>query len=153
MSYFEQIQMDMYSAMKSNNKATVATLRTILSILKSKQIDKQDKLSEEEELKIIRTCAKQRKESISMFEKGGRDDLAQKEQNELSTIEKYLPKMMDEQSIRQLIKKIISDAGATGMSDIGKVMPQIMKSGGGLIDGKLAQSIARELLTSSHDIS
>jgi hypothetical protein len=153
MSFFEQIQTDMYSAMKSNKKATVATLRTILSVLKSKQIDKQNKLTEEEELKIIMTCAKQRKESMSIFEKGGRNDLAQKEQNELSIIENYLPKMFDEQSIRKLIKKIISDAGATGMSDMGKVMPLIMKSGGGLIDGKLAQSIAKELLASSHDIS
>ena len=147
MSYFEQIKADMYSAMKSGDKQKTATLRTVLSILKAKQIDKREDLKEEEELKELRTFAKQRNEAIKMFEKGGRNDLVQKEQNELNTIEHYLPKMLDEKSIRELVQKVISETGASGMEDMGKIMPQIMKLGGGLIDGKTAQAIVRELLS------
>ena len=147
MSYFEQIKADMYSSMKSGDKEKTATLRTVLSILKAKRIDKRDDLTEAEELKELRTFSKQRNEAMDMFEKGGRNDLVQKELNELNTIEHYLPKMMDEKSIRKLIQKIIIETGASGMVDMGKVMPQIMKAGGGLIDGKTAQTIVGELLS------
>ena len=147
MSYFEQIKADMYSSMKSGDKEKTATLRTVLSILKAKRIDKRDDLTEAEELKELRTFSKQRNEAMDMFEKGGRNDLVQKELNELNTIEHYLPKMMDEKSIRELIQKIIIETGASGMADMGKVMPQIMKAGGGLIDGKTAQTIVEELLS------
>ena len=147
MSYFEQIKADMYSSMKSRDKEKTATLRTVLSILKAKRIDKRDDLTEAEELKELRTFSKQRNEAMDMFEKGGRNDLVQKELNELNTIEHYLPKMMDEKSIRELIQKIIIETGASGMADMGKVMPQIMKAGGGLIDGKTAQTIVGELLS------
>ncbi len=147
MSYYEQIKADMYSAMKSGDKQKTATLRTVLSILKAKQIDKREDLTEGEELKELRTFAKQRSEAIKMFEKGGRNDLVQKEQSELNTIEQYLPKMLDEKSIRELVQKIIFETGASGVEDMGKIMPQIMKSGGGLIDGKTAQTIVRELLS------
>ncbi len=147
MSYFEQIKADMYSSMKSGDKEKTATLRTVLSILKAKRIDKRDDLTEAEELKELRTFSKQRNEAMDMFEKGGRNDLVQKELNELNTIEHYLPKMMDEKSIRELIQKIIIETGASGMADMGKVMPLIMKAGGGLIDGKTAQTIVGELLS------
>ena len=147
MSYFERIKTDMYAAMKSGEKEKTATLRIVLSILKSKRIDKREDLTEGEELKELRTFVKQRSEAISMFEKGGRDDLIQKEKNELNTIESYLPKMMDEKSIRDMIKKVITETGATEMADMGKVMPQIMKAGRGLIDGKTAQAIVSELLS------
>ena len=147
MSYFEQIKTDMYSAMKSGDKEKTATLRTVLSILKAKRIDKREDLTEAEELKELRTFSKQRNEAMAMFKKGGRNDLVQKELNELNTIEHYLPKMMDEKSIRELIQKIIIETGASGMADMGKVMPQIMKAGGGLIDGKTAQTIVGELLS------
>ena len=147
MSYFEQIKADMYSSMKSRDKEKTATLRTVLSILKAKRIDKRDDLTEAEELKELRTFSKQRNEAMAMFEKGGRNDLVQKELNELNTIEHYLPKMMDEKSIRELIQKIIIETGASGMADMGKVMPLIMKAGGGLIDGRTAQTIVGELLS------
>ena len=146
MSYFEKIQKDMYSAMKSRDQGKVATLRTVLSILKAKRIDSGVELSEEQEIKELRTFAKQRKEAIEMFKQGSRDDLVILEKNELKTIEGYLPQMMDEQSIRKLVKNAIDDSGATGMSDMGKVMPLVMKAGQGLIDGKTAQLIVKELL-------
>tara|TARA_Y100000590_G_scaffold205274_1_gene232797 strand:- start:639 stop:1082 length:444 start_codon:yes stop_codon:yes gene_type:complete len=147
MYYYNRIQNDMYSAMKSGNKEKTATLRTILSILKSKRIDKQNELSKEDELKELRTFAKQRKEAMAMYQNGGRNDLVQNEKNELGVVESYLPKMMDDESVKQLVRQIIIETGASKFSDIGKVMPQVMKVGKGLIDGKTAQKIVRELLS------
>ncbi len=147
MYYYNRIQNDMYSAMKSGNKEKTATLRTILSILKSKRIDKQNELSKEDELKELRTFAKQRKEAMAMYQNGGRNDLVQNEKNELGVVESYLPKMMDGESVKQLVRQIIIETGASKSSDIGKVMPQVMKAGKGLIDGKTAQKIVRELLS------
>jgi len=147
MYYYNLIQNDMYSAMKSGDKEKTATLRTILSILKSKQIDKQNELSKEDELKELRTFAKQRKEAMAMYQNGGRDDLVKNEKNELGVVESYLPKMMDDESVKQMVRQIITETGASKFSDIGKVMPQVMKAGKGLIDGKTAQKIVRELLS------
>lgn len=147
MYYYNRIQNDMYSAMKSGNKEKTSTLRTILSILKSKRIDKQNDLSKEDELKELRTFAKQRKEAMAMYQSGGRNDLVQNEQNELEVVDSYLPKMMNDESVKQLVHQIITETGASGFSDIGKVMPQVMKAGKGLIDGKTAQKIVRELLS------
>jgi len=147
MYYYNLIQNDMYSAMKSGDKEKTATLRTILSILKSKQIDKQNELSKEDELKELKTFAKQRKEAMAMYQNGGRDDLVKNEKNELGVVESYLPKMMDNESVKQMVRQIITETGASKFSDIGKVMPQVMKAGKGLIDGKTAQKIVRELLS------
>ena len=147
MYYYNLIQNDMYSAMKSGDKEKTATLRTILSILKSKQIDKQNELSKEDELKELKTFAKQRKEAMAMYQNGGRDDLVKNEKNELGVVESYLPKMMDDESVKQMVRQIITETGASKFSDIGKVMPQVMKAGKGLIDGKTAQKIVRELLS------
>ena len=147
MSYYNRIQTDMYSAMKSGEKYKTATLRTILSILKSKRIDKQGDLSTEEELKELKTFAKQRKEALILYKNGDRDDLVQKEQNELKVVENYLPKMMDDESVKKLVHQIITETGASGLSDIGNIMPQVMKAGKGLIDGKTAQIIVRKLLS------
>ena len=83
MSLFKKIQNDMYTAMKAGKKDTTKTLRTTLAKLKYKQIEKKDELSEEEIIKIIQTLVKQRKESIELFNKGGRDELADIEKNEI----------------------------------------------------------------------
>ena len=91
MSLFKKIQDDMYTAMKAGEKETSNTLRTTLSKLKDKQIDKRDKISEEEIIKIIQTLVKQRKESIDLFIRGGRDELAEIEKNEISILTNYLP--------------------------------------------------------------
>ena len=147
MKYFDKIQKDMYIAMKEKDQNRVATLRTIISILKSKSIDKGSDLSVDEQIKELKTFAKQRKEAIEMFQRGGRADLVKNEENELKIVEDYLPQMMDEDSLRDLVKKVISEVGATKVSDMGKIMPLVMKSGKGLIDGKLAQLIVQELLS------
>ena len=146
MSLYKQIQNDMYNAMKSGNKEDANTLRTTLAKLKDKVIEKRQDLSKEEEVKILQILVKQRKESIELYEKGGRNELAEAEQKELEIINNYLPKMMDESDIKSIVKTVIDEVGATSMGDMGKIMPEVMKRGKGLIDGKSAQKFVQELI-------
>ncbi|MBU78468.1 MAG: aspartyl-tRNA amidotransferase [Candidatus Marinimicrobia bacterium] len=146
MSVFEQIQSDMYVAMKAGEKEKASTLRTTLAKLKDKRIEKREDLSEPEEIKVLQTLVKQRKESVEMFEKGGREELASAEKVEIEIINKYLPQMMPDDKIRAIVKEVVEEVGATTMADMGKIMPEVMKQGKGLIDGKTAQQFVREIL-------
>ncbi len=146
MTLFQKIQADMYQAMKAKEADKAKTLRVVFAKLKDKKIEKREDLSETEEIKVLQTLAKQRKESIKMFKDGGREDLVKQEAKELQIIEKYLPKMMTDEEIKSIVKIAIGEAGAQSLSDIGKVMPIIMKKGAGMIDGKKAQLFLRELL-------
>ncbi len=146
MSVFEQIQSDMYVAMKAGEKEKASTLRTTLAKLKDKRIEKREDLSEPEEIKVLQTLVKQRKESVEMFEKGGREELASAEKVEIEIINKYLPQMMPDDKIRAIVKEVVKEVGATSMADMGKIMPEVMKQGKGLIDGKTAQQFVREIL-------
>lgn len=136
----------MYQAMKAKNTVKSKTLRVALAKLKDKKIAKRDDLSEGEELKVLQSIAKQHKESITMFKNGGRDDLVEQETSELHIIEQYLPKMMTDNEIRNIVKISVAETGAQSLSDLGKVMPIIMQKGAGKIDGKKAQLFLRELL-------
>ena len=146
MGLFKKIQEDMYTAMKAGEKNTSNTLRTTLSKLKDKKIDKRDELSEEEIIKIIQTLVKQRKESIDLFIRGGRNELAELEKNEIDLLTNYLPQMISEEDIKNIVKDVINEVSATSLSDMGKIMPEVMKRGKGLIDGKIAQKFVQELL-------
>ena len=146
MSLYNQIQNDMYSAMKSGNKEEANALRTTLAKLKDKAIEKRGDLNKEEEIKVLQTLVKQRKESIDLYEKGGRDELAEAEQKELEILNNYLPKMMNENDIKNVVKSVIDAVGAKSMADMGKIMPEVMKRGKGLIDGKSAQKFVQELI-------
>jgi len=146
MSLYNQIQNDMYSAMKSGNKEESNTLRTTLAKLKDKVIEKQEDLNRQEEIKVLQTLVKQRKESIDLYEKGGRSELAEAEQKELEILNNYLPKMMNDSDIKNIVKSVIDEVGATSMADMGKIMAEVMKRGKGLIDGKSAQKFVQELI-------
>ena len=146
MAHFEKIQEDMYTAMKSGEKEKANTLRNVISKLKDKQIEKREVLSNEEEVKILQTLVKQRKESIDLYEKGGRSELVAIEKQEMDIINSYLPKMMSEEAVKEIVKNVIDNTGASTMSDMGKVMPEVMRQGKGLIDGKTAQKFVSEML-------
>ena len=146
MVLYEKIQSDMYTAMKAGEKEKASTLRTVLAKLKDKQIDTREPLSQKDEIKVLQALVKQRKESIDLYQKGGRSELAEAESFELEIINTYLPEMMNEDDVRKLIEEIIEETGAQSMADLGKVMPQIIKQGKGLIDGKTAQRIVGEML-------
>ena len=146
MDYIETIKVDMYAAMKSGDKDKAGTLRTLLAKLKDKQINTRKDLTEKECISVIKTLVKQRKESIEMYEKAGREGLAMKEKLELDILSVYLPEMMDEGETRKLVEAVIIETNAKGLSDLGKVMPIVMQKGGSKIDGKIANQILRELL-------
>jgi len=146
MSLFDTLQSDMYSAMKSGEKEKSTTLRGAISKLKDKKIDKREDLTDQEEIQVLKTLVKQRKEAIEMYKQAERDELVEKEQNELNILEAYLPQMMGEEELGQLIDVIISETDASSMSDFGKVMPEVMKRTGGQADGKMAQTMVRNKL-------
>tara|TARA_Y100000780_G_C13609455_1_gene387879 strand:- start:434 stop:877 length:444 start_codon:yes stop_codon:yes gene_type:complete len=147
MPLVDEIQKDMYKAMKEKEKERINALRNIIGKLKYRYIDKGDKLTEQEEIKVIQSLAKQRRESIEMYKQGGRNDLVETETKELSIIEEYLPQAMSEEEVRRLVRETVKETGAESMSDLGKVMPLVMKKGAGKVDGELAQEVLRELLS------
>ena len=146
MSLLKNITDDMYLSMKSGDKEKANTLRTLISKLKDQQIKLRKDISDEEAIKIIKTLVKQRKESAEIYSKAGREELAQKENFEISILNNYLPKLMSEEDVLSLIKKIVNETNAKDLSDIGKVMPLVMQRGKGKVDGKIANSILRSLL-------
>jgi len=113
---------------------------------KLKKLEEESKLTEDETIEVIASEAKKRKESIVEFEKGGRQDLVNKETAELEIIKKYLPEQMSEDAVKEIVKKAIEETGAVGPKDIGKVMAKIMPQVKGKADGSLVSKIVGELL-------
>jgi len=144
----DQLQEELKIAMKAGEKAEMMGLRNIIGKIKAAQIDKGETLTNEESLKILKTAAQQLKESIDQYQKGGRDDLAEKEAFELTLLEKYLPEQLSEEHIRQTVKNIVKNTGAGSMLDMGKVMGATMQELAGSADGKIVQKIVQEELSS-----
>ena len=144
----DQLQEELKIAMKAGEKAKMMGLRNIIGKIKAAQIDKGEILTDEESSKILKTAAKQLKESIDQYQKGGRDDLAEKEAFELTLLEKYLPEQLSEEHIRQTVKNIVKNTGAGSMLDMGKVMGATMQELAGSADGKIVQKIVQEELSS-----
>ncbi len=146
MSLLKSIKDEMYLSMKSGDKEKTKTLRILISKLKDQQIKLRKDISDEEVLKVIKTLVKQRKESEEIYLKAGREELAEKENFEISVLNNYLPKLMSDEDVLVLIKKIIDDTNAKDLSDVGKVMSLVMQKGKGEVDGKIANRILRSLL-------
>ena len=143
----DQLQEELKIAMKAGEKAKMMGLRNIIGKIKAAQIDKRETLTDKESLKILKTAAKQLKESIDQYQKGDRDDLAEKEAFELTLLEKYLPEQLSEEQIRQTVKNIVKNTGAGSMQDMGKVMGATMQELAGSADGKIVQNIVQEELS------
>ena len=138
---------DMKSAMKAGEKSELGALRNLIGKVKAKQIDNGTDLTTDECIKVIASSAKQLKDSIQQYKKGGRDDLAKNETFELSIVERYLPAQMSEDKIRDIVKKTIADVGAESMRDMGKVMGAAMQTVSVEADGSIVQKIVREELS------
>ncbi|HIC51413.1 MAG TPA: GatB/YqeY domain-containing protein, partial [Candidatus Marinimicrobia bacterium] len=119
-----------------------------LSKLKDKSIETGGKLTESDSLKVLQTAAKQRREAIELYLKGDRDDLVNQEKAELRIIEEYLPSQLNEDEMRKIIAAVIEEIGTASIAEMGKVMGQVMKQIAGRGDGKIAQQLVRELLSS-----
>ena len=142
-----QLQDELKIAMKTGDKAAMTGLRNIIGKLKISQIDKGEPLIKEEALKILKSAAKQLRESVEQYKKGGREDLAEKELFELLLLDKYLPEQLSEDEIREIVKETLQASGAESIQDMGRVMGILMKELAELADGKLIQQIVREELS------
>ncbi len=136
----------MYVAMKSGDKIRTNILRTLLSMLKEKQIEKKDDINEDEYLSIIKRLVKQLKESTDAYQKAGRSELYEKEASELDILKEYLPEILSEEQTLDLVKEVIGQISASSLSDMGKVMSLIMHKSNGKVDGKIANRLVKELL-------
>ena len=132
--------------MKSGDKLKTNILRTLLSTLKEKQIEKKEDINEDEYLSIIKRLVKQLKESADAYQKAGRSELYEKEVSELDILKEYLPEILSEQQTLDLVKEVISQTSANSLSDMGKVMSLIMQKSNGKVDGKIANRLVKELL-------
>ena len=146
MSYTEQVKKDMYAAMKASDKVKTNILRTLLSLLKKKEIEKKENISEDEYFAVVKRIVKQLKESANAYQKAGRLDLAQKETLELDIVKKYLPEILSEEETSDLVKKIITEISASDLSEMGKVMSLIMQRSNGKVDGGIANRLVKDLL-------
>jgi len=138
---------EMKLAMKSGEKLRLDTLRSIRAgILEFKTSGIGREMNEDDELKLLKSNAKKRKDAIEMYEKAGRTELMDKEKEELAIIESFLPVQLSQEDVRSLIIKIKEESGANDSKDMGKLMGAAMKELKGKADGAMVQSIVRELL-------
>ena len=136
----------MHSSMKSKDELNTKVLRVLLAKLKETQINRGKNLTEQECISVIKTLVKQRKEAAEIYKKANRMDLSEKENSENKILSRYLPKMLTVNEIRKIVEKIIKENNIKSISQIGMAMPLIMKTGGGGIDGKIANQILRDIL-------
>jgi uncharacterized protein YqeY len=149
MSLEQQIMTEMKEAMKAKNEGVLRALRGIKAeIIKAKtEPGAAGEIDEATEQKFLQKMMKQRRDSLEIFEKQGREDLAGKEREEMAVIEKFLPKQLDEAELKGIIKQIITETGASAAADMGKVMGVASKQLAGKADGKLISGIVKELLS------
>lgn len=159
MTLKEKIQSELNSALKQKKTVAVSVFRQLLAAFLNKEKEKRFKskeekealLTDEEAMEAIMSEAKKRKESIVEFEKGGRQELADKEKEELAILSVYLPEQMPKEDVEKLVQQAIEKTGASGMKDMGKLMQELMPQIKGKADGSLVSQIVKELLVPKND--
>ncbi len=149
MTLKEQILKDFMTAFKAKDMITKNTLSMVKSEIANAEIDlgvREDGISDEEAIKVIKKAVKQRKDAISQFEEGGNKEMADNEREELEVLEKYLPEQMGADDIEVKVKEVIEKVGATEAGDLGKVMGTVMAELGAEADGNVVREIASKLL-------
>jgi uncharacterized protein YqeY len=146
MQLSERLSQEMKQAMRDKDKTRLSVIRMVRSAMKYREIETGDPLTDEDIVVIVQKELKQRRDSLQAFESAGRTDLAEATRSEIDVLMDYLPKQMSEDELRELITAIISEIGASGKSDTGKVMSKLMPQIRGRADGKLAQSLVQTLL-------
>ncbi len=148
MSLEQKIMTDLKAAMIAKDEAALRSLRAVkAAILLAKTSEGAGgELKEEDEIKLLQKLVKQRKDSLEIFQQQNRTDLAEKEQEEIAVIEKFLPKQLSPDEIKEVLTKIIADSGASSPADMGKVMGMATKQLAGKADGKTISALVKELL-------
>jgi hypothetical protein len=147
MTLSEQMQKDIVAAMKAKDEMRLSVLRMVKSALQLKEVEKMRPLDATESIQLLQTLAKQRKESIDQFGKGGRQDLVDKEVKELAILESYLPAGASKEEMDAAISKAIADTSATSMKQMGAVVKAAKETlTGKAVDGKVLSDLVRERL-------
>ncbi|MBT8091668.1 MAG: GatB/YqeY domain-containing protein [Gammaproteobacteria bacterium] len=146
MSLKTQITEDMKSAMRAGEKDRLKIVRLMLAAIKQVEIDKRTELDDAAILAVLGKMVKQRRDSVEQFEKGGREDLARIERDEIAVIETYLPEQLSSADLNAMIDEVISATGAEGIRDMGKVMGQIKAKAAGRADMGAVSAAVKERL-------
>ncbi len=147
MSLATKINDDFLAGKKSQDEKTVQVLTMVRAAIKNKEIEKKSDLGDNDVIAILSKEVKQRQDSVAQYEKGGRQELADKEKAEIEILEKYLPDQLSEEEIEKIVKDAIAKTKASSPADMGKVMGQVMPQLKGQADGSLVQKIVRKNLT------
>ncbi len=144
----QQIISDLTASMKAQDAARTSTLRMVKAAMMNREIEKGGELDDEEMSKLLRSMVKQRRDSVEQYEKGGRQDLAEKEKAEIALIENYLPQAASREVIEAAVLEAITESGATSMKDMGKVMKIVQTSlAGQNADGKTVSELVKTKLS------
>ncbi|WP_297075303.1 GatB/YqeY domain-containing protein [uncultured Enterococcus sp.] len=146
MTLLSTLNDDMKTAMKAKDKERLSVIRMLKASLQNEQIKVGHELNDEEELTILSREMKQRRDSLTEFEKAGREDLVEKVKGEIIIVEKYLPQQLTEEEIRQIVSDAIVKTNATSAKEFGKVMGVVMPQVKGKADGNQVNAIVKELL-------
>ncbi len=145
----DTIRQDLKTAMLAKDETAVMTLRMLLSEVKYLEVAKGE-LTDSDYISVIQKELKKRREAADGFRKGGREESALKEENEAKILEKYLPQQMTDQQLQSLVEEVINELGATSMSDMGKVMAQVMSKAGQSVEGSRVSSMVRQKLANNN---
>jgi len=148
MNLKEQIKEDIKAAMRAKETGKRDTLRNIQAAIKQIEVDERKELTDADVEKILMKYAKQREDGIIQFKEAGREDLVAKEEAELALVKSYLPEPMNDEALEALLKTIITETGAAGMQDMGKVMNAAKQKAGSKADGSRINKVAKKLLLS-----
>jgi len=147
MSLQEQLMEDLKTAMKARDEIKVGTIRLLRAQMKDFQIAKGSPLTPEDEIAVLTSAVKKRKEAIEVYQKSDRADLLNKEQEELRIISSYLPKQLSAEEVEKIVAEVINEVGATSQKDFGKVMQAAMAKLKGRAEGKLVQELVKKKLS------
>jgi uncharacterized protein YqeY len=151
MSLKDRISEDIKNAMKAKDKIRLETVRSIKKVLLEKEVSVrpqgQESLTESQEIEVLAQQAKQRRDSIEQYRQAGREDLAEKEAQELAIIEEYLPGQLSDEEVGAVVDEIIAQTGATSVKDMGKVMGPVMQQLKGRADGQKIQAVVKAKLS------
>ncbi|AAW86746.1 GatB/YqeY domain protein [Aliivibrio fischeri ES114] len=146
MALIEQLKEEQKLAMKAKDKLRLGTIRLALSEIKQREVDGQTTLSDDEIIAVLTKMVKQRRDSVSQFTAAGRDDLAEKESAEITVLEDFMPQALTDEEVAELLDKAITESGAAGMQDMGKVMGVLKPQIQGRADmGKVSQLVKSKL--------
>lgn len=147
MSLLDQVQKDMVTAMKAKDEARLGALRMVKAALKKHEIDSMKPLTETSEMQVMSTLLKQRQESADMFRKGGREELAAKEEAEIQILQSYLPSAPSESELKEAVEAAIGETGANSAKQMGAVMKAATaKLAGKMVDGKALSELVKSKL-------